>query len=72
MANKFKLPVFLILLDGLGVALLVMGILAATGTNLGLPALDTLWPYLLGLGVLLMVPMMVWVVRQALSRQKTG
>ncbi len=72
MANKFKLPVFLILLDGLGVALLVMGILAATGTNLGLPALDTLWPYLLGLGVLLMVPMMVWVVRQALSRQKAG
>lgn len=72
MASKFKLPVFLILLDGLGVALLVMGILAATGTNLGLPALDTLWPYLLGLGVLLMVPMMVWVVRQALSRQKAG
>ncbi len=72
MANKFKMPVFLILLDGLGVALLVIGILASTGTNLGLPALDTLWPYLIGLGVLLMVPMMIWVVRLAQSRQKSG
>ena len=68
--SRFSIPYFLVFLDGVGVLLIVLAVLTATGTDLGLPALTTLWPYLLGLGVLLMVPMMVWVVQLALRRSR--
>lgn len=69
-SRTFKLPVFLIFLDGAGVALLVLGFLAATGTDFGLPALATIWPVLIVLGLGLMAPMVVWVVRKGLELRR--
>ena len=69
-SRPFKLPVFLILLDGAGVALLVPGFLAATGTDFGMPALATIWPVLILLGLGLMAPMVVWVIRKGLDLRR--
>ncbi len=63
MSKPFRLPWFLVALDGLGALILVLGILGATGVDIGLPVLIQLWPFLVALGALLMVPMAVWVLR---------
>ena len=59
------LPIFAVLLDGLGCLLLVGAILGATGVDVGLPVLTTIWPVLLVLGLALMVPIVLWALRKA-------
>ena len=68
--KPFKLPIYLIVLDGFGVAFLVLGFLAATGTDFGLPALESIWPLLALVGIGLMAPMMLWVVKLGLKARK--
>jgi hypothetical protein len=65
MTKARGLPVFLVVLDGFGSILIILAILGATGVDLGLPVLTRMWPFLLILGLGLMVPMVVWVVRKA-------
>jgi len=69
MNSQNGLPVYLLILDGFGSLLLVGAILGATGVDIGLPALATIWPLLVVLGLALMVPMLVWVVRKALANR---
>jgi hypothetical protein len=65
MSKKTGIPIFYLALDGFGTLLLVLGILGFTGIDLGLPVLSTIWPFLIVLGLGLMVPMVVWLVRKA-------
>ena len=67
MNKKTGLPIFYIALDGFGTILFVLGILGFTGVDVGLPVLSTIWPFLVILGLGLMVPMVVWLVRKASS-----
>jgi len=69
MNSQNGLPIFLLILDGFGSLLLVGAILGATGVDIGLPVLTTIWPLLLVLGLALMVPMLIWVVRKALANR---
>ena len=62
------MPIFLIALDGFGAILVVLAILGLTGVDIGLPVLSTIWPFLIIVGLGLMVPLIVWIVRKA----KTG
>ena len=64
----FRLPWHLVALDAFGALLLVLGILGAVGLNIGLPVLADTWPFLVALGVVLMAPLIVWVLRQARQR----
>ncbi len=66
--GSFKVPVFLLALDGVGSILAILGILGALEIDLGMPALTTIWPILIVLGFALMVPMIVWAVKLARSR----
>ena len=68
--KKAGLPVFLIALDGLGSIMLVLGVLGMLEVDIGLPALATIWPLLVIIGVVLMVPMIIWVIRRALAEKK--
>lgn len=62
------LPVFLIILDGLGTLLFVVGILGFTGIDFGYPVLQkSAWVFLT-FGVALMAPLIVWAVSKARSR----
>ena len=63
--KKTGIPIFYLALDGFGTLLLVLGILGFTGIDLGLPVLSTIWPFLIALGLGLMAPMVVWLVRKA-------
>ena len=68
MNEKRRLPVFYIALDALGTLILVLGVLGATGVDIGLPVLARIWPFLVALGVLLMVPFIAWAIRLAGKR----
>lgn len=70
MNRKPGLPAYLIALDGLGSILLVLAVLGLLELDIGLPVLTTLWPLLLILGVGLMVPMIIWVLRKALAEKR--
>ncbi|MEJ8567083.1 hypothetical protein [Elongatibacter sediminis] len=63
--SPFPIPPWILALDGVGTVLVVLGMLAALGIDLGLPALAGLWPLLIILGAGLMAPMVVWAVRRA-------
>ncbi len=64
----FRVPVFLLALDGVGSILAVLGILGALEIDLGMPALTRIWPLLIMLGFTLMIPMIAWAVKLARSR----
>lgn len=68
MMGGFKVPVFLLVLDVVGSILAVLGILGALEFDLGMPALTTIWPFLIVLGFALMIPMIAWAVKLARSR----
>ena len=57
------------MLDGVGSIFLVLGILGAVNVDIGLPALQTIWPFLVVLGGGLMVPMILWAVKLARSKR---
>ena len=70
MTNKSSgLPIYLIVLDGFGSLMLVGAILGAVGVDVGLPVLGSIWPVLLILGLGLMAPMLVWIVRKAIEKR---
>lgn len=69
MSKPFRLPWWLVALDGLGTAILVLGLLGMLGVDIGLPVLASIWTFLLPLGLLLMAPLAVWAVRTAASRK---
>jgi len=62
------LPVFHLVLDGVGTVLFATGALAYLGMDFGHPVLQTVAPVLLGFGAALMAPLIVWVIRNARSR----
>ena len=66
--SQFKVPVFLLALDGVGSVLAILGLLGWLEVDIGLPVLTRIWPLLLALGLALMVPMIAWVIRLARSR----
>jgi len=70
MNKKTGLPIFYIALDGFGTILLVLGILGFTGIDIGLPVLSTIWPFLIILGLGLMAPVVVWLVRKASANSR--
>lgn len=43
----------------------MLGVLGATGVEIGLPVLARIWPFLVVLGALLMAPFIVWAIRLA-------
>ena len=47
--------------------MLVMGVLGLTGVDFGYPVLQKVAPVFLIVGVLLMAPLLVWVIRKAKS-----
>jgi len=63
----FPIPPVLLALDVFGVLLILAGVMALTGNDFGHPALVTAAPALIFLGVVLSVPMVVWVVRRGTS-----
>lgn len=69
-----KVPVFYLVLDAVGMLLVVLGVLALNGVDIGLPGLAAAAPWMIPLGVALMVPFLVWVLRRAIaqSRAKAG
>jgi hypothetical protein len=69
MTQGFKIPLSLLLLDGAGCLLVVLGVLGAMDFDIGLPVLATIWPILIVIGVGLMAPMVVWAIKLARSRQ---
>ncbi len=70
MNKKVGLPVFLIAMDCLGSIILVLGVLGLLEVDIGLPALTTIWPFLVIMGTVLMVPMIIWVIRRALAKKR--
>ena len=60
-----RMPIWLIALDALGTLLLAFGIMGLVGVDLGLPGITEAAPGLVVVGALLLVPMVVWVFRQA-------
>ena len=62
------LPWVLIALDGLGSALIVLGMLGMFEVDLGLPALPVIAPWLLVFGVLLALPFVAWLIGHARKR----
>ena len=68
MSKITGIPIFYLVLDGFGTLLLVLGILGFTGMDLGLPVLSTIWPFLIVLGLGLMAPMVVWLLRKAAAQ----
>ena len=63
MSSGFKIPVYLLVMDGIGSILAVLGILGALELNIGLPAIFAIWPFLLVLGFGLMIPMIFWILK---------
>jgi len=62
--SKPGLPIFALVLDGAGSLMLVGAILGATGVDVGLPVLATIWPVLLVLGLSLMAPILWWALQK--------
>lgn len=65
--KTLQLPWVLLALDLLGSLLIVLGVLALTGTDFGQPVLETVAPGLIAIGCVLIAPLAVWAVRR--SRQ---
>ncbi|MGD2128807.1 MAG: hypothetical protein PVJ33_05815 [Lysobacterales bacterium] len=63
MSKPFRLPWWLVALDGLGIAILVLGLLGMLEVDIGLPVLDRIWQFLVVLGLALMAPLIVSVVQ---------
>lgn len=59
-----NIPWYFIVLDGIGAIFLVVGVLAMTGTDFGYPVLREVAPVFIAVGLLLMVPLLIWVVQQ--------
>jgi hypothetical protein len=68
--SAFKIPVFILALDGLGCIFAVLGLLGALEVDIGLPALATIWPLLLVIAFALMAPMIYWAIRMARSKSQ--
>jgi len=68
MMGGFRVPVYILVLDGVGSILAILGILGALEFDLGVPALTTIWPVLIVLGFALMIPMILWAVKLARNR----
>jgi hypothetical protein len=68
--SGFKIPVFILVLDGVGSIFAVLGLLGALEVDIGLPALATIWPVLLVIGFALMVPMIFWAIKMARSKSQ--
>ena len=59
-----NIPWYFIVLDGIGAIFLVVGVLAMTGTDFGYPVLREVAPVFIAVGLLLMVPLLIWVGQQ--------
>jgi hypothetical protein len=68
--SVFKIPVFILALDGVGCIFAVLGLLGALEVDIGLPALATIWPVMLVIGFALMVPMILWAIRMARGKNQ--
>ncbi len=68
--KEFRIPIHLLLLDGAGCLLVVLGLLGWLQMDIGLPVLVRIWPFLILLGLMLMAPMIVWVIKLARSRDQ--
>lgn len=66
--SQFRIPVYLLALDGVGSVLVVLGLLGWQEIDIGLPVLARIWPLLVMLGLGLMVPMVFWAIKLARSR----
>ncbi len=62
------MPWVFLALDMFGALLVVVGILAAPGQDLGIGMLRTAAPGLIVIGVVLWVPMVVWAVQRGRAR----
>lgn len=69
MSKRFPIPWFFVGLDGLGTVLLVLGLLGALEVDIGLPILGRIWQFLVILGLALMAPLIVSVVKAAKERR---
>jgi hypothetical protein len=68
--SSFKIPVFILALDGVGSIFAVLGLLGALEVDIGLPALATIWPVMLVIGFALMIPMIYWAIRMARGKSQ--
>ncbi|MDX1459452.1 MAG: hypothetical protein R3348_00140 [Xanthomonadales bacterium] len=59
------LPWLYLLLDGIGSLLVVAGILPLVGIDFGQPALRSAAPFLIGIGIVLMIPFIGWAIGRA-------
>ena len=59
-----EFPLFYILLDVAGMLFLLAGILPLAGMDFGYPVLRSVAPAFIGLGILLMVPLLAWILRR--------
>lgn len=65
MRERRALPWGLLLYDLLGAALPAVGVMALIGIDFGYPLLPKVAPVLIVMGMLLMLPLIVWAVRAA-------
>lgn len=65
---KLRIPVFYLVLDFIGVLFLALGGMALAGVDFGYPVLQRAAPGFIVLGLLLFVPLVVWIVRNARSQ----
>lgn len=65
-----RLPWVLLALDAFGALLIVLGVLAMTGSDFGHAVLVEAAPGLIAIGVALMLPMLVWAVRRATADRR--
>jgi hypothetical protein len=68
MSRKPAIPWVLIALDAFGTILVVLGVLGLTGVNFSQQVLTTVAPGFIAIGILLMVPLIVWIVLQVRNR----
>ncbi len=62
--NLKSAPWFLVMLDAIGVVFLVVAVLAWSGVDFGYPVLREVAPGFLVIGILLMLPFLIWVIRK--------
>ena len=65
-----KVPVFYLVLDAVGMLLVVLAVLALNGVDIGLPGLVGAAPWMIPVGIALMVPFLVWVLRRAIAQAR--
>lgn len=66
--EKSSLPVVLLALDMLGAVLVGIGVAAIYGVDFGFPVLLTVAPILIGIGLGLMAPFLIFMIRKALGK----